>query len=83
MTTPNSECCGDWRCKWHDCSEEDRCSGCAGRGACGEVISLREQEIKRQERNRKARVSRKARHELMLDCGLVKGRDSMGRVIYE
>ena len=27
--------------------------------------------------------ARKARHELMLDCGFVRGKDSMGRVIYE
>jgi hypothetical protein len=40
-------------------------------------------DAKRQERNRRARINRKARHELMMDCGLVRGKDSMGRVIYE
>jgi hypothetical protein len=44
---------------------------------------VRADDSKRQERNRRARINRQARHELMTDCGLVRGKDSMGRVIYE
>jgi len=40
-------------------------------------------DLKRQIRNRRARENRKARESAMRDCGLVAGKDSMGRRIWE
>lgn len=38
---------------------------------------------KRAERNERARMNRAARREVFKACGLVRGRDSMGREIWE
>jgi len=63
----------------HACLERDTNTGrCDDPCAACDVI-----DAARQARNARARVNRKARHELMDSLGLVRGRDSMGRVIYE
>ena len=44
---------------------------------------LRDRKLLRILRNAKARANRAARREAYLDCGMVRGRDSMGREIWE
>lgn len=55
--------------------------------SCGTAQGTRtetpEETRKRQERNRRARLNRKARHDALTSLGLVRCKDSMGRTIYE
>ena len=50
---------------------------------CDACHSDREAEMKRKAANKRARENRKARQEVMESCGLVRGKDSMGRTIWE
>lgn len=50
---------------------------------CGQPLETAEEKAKREKRNKRAKDNARERHALLVSCGLTRGKDSMGRTIYE